>query len=76
MEGTGKFRVRPEKVGWEQEQNAGLAKEEVYCNGLIRPVLERDENNLQNHKKTTEKTEQLEFSISVRVRQEAEWAEH
>lgn len=48
--GTGTFRGRPEKLCREQGRNDDLAKEDVYCNGLIHPLLERDKNNLQNHR--------------------------
>lgn len=68
--GTGTFRARQEKLGGEQGRNDGLAKEVTYCNELICPLLERDENNLQNHRRVTEKTEELKL-VHLRVRQEA-----
>lgn len=45
-----------------------MAKEEVYSNELMGLLLERDENNLKNHKKATEKTE----AQYICERQEAE----
>lgn len=60
-EGTEALGVRPEKGGWEQARNDGLAKEEVHSNELIGLVSGRDENNLRNHKKATEKTEEAQY---------------
>lgn len=58
------FRVRPEKLCREEEGN-DLAKEDVYYNGLICPLLEKGKNNLRTIKRTTKKTEGLKLSISV-----------